>query len=77
MIRRESRCSVLYANTCATHTCRYSIIAQIFTNVYVTMNFKQCLRSYNMIIETILDLSRLEIYTFHLLCLFVRSPLRF
>ena len=29
MIRRESCCSVLYANTYTTHTCGYSIIAQI------------------------------------------------
>ena len=47
-----------------------------FTNVCVTINFKQFLRSYNMIIETILDLLRFGIYTFYLLCLFVCLLLR-
>ena len=30
-----------------------------------------------MVIEKILDLSKLRIYTLYLLCLFIRSPLRF
>ena len=71
MIRRESCCSVLCANTCATHTCGYSVIAQNLQIKYMCNNkFQTILRSNDVIIEKILDLLRFRICMFYLLCLF-------